>query len=356
MTQKVPRLHTIYYYASGSCNLRCRHCWIEPDYSGNAPATYTPFAKLEPVFVKAKELGLVSVKLTGGEPYLHPEIDVVIEKLIGMGLRIIIETNGTLLNADRIEVLKKHNIFISVSLDGATRETHEGLRAVPGCYDQLLKNMRLMQSAGKSYQVIFSLHKKNMAELADAIKLAVENGAGSFKINPINDLGRGGEMKENSELLTVAETLEFYKGEFQQIVKGCPIKVHFDIPPALKSLTDLSGNGTGCCGIMGILGMLHDGSAGLCGIGEKVADMNFGSLIDGDIEKIWRENVFLQQIRERFPGNLGGVCGRCRMKMHCGGKCLAHTFVSTGSLTEGFPFCEEALRCGLFPATRLNNE
>lgn len=354
MAIQVPRLHTIYYYASGSCNLRCRHCWIEPDYSGNAPATHTPFAKLEPVFFKAKELGLRTVKLTGGEPYLHPEIDHIIEKLISMDLRIIMETNGTLLNSDRIEMLKKNNIFVSVSLDGATRQTHEGLRAVPGCYDQLLKNMRLMQSAGLRYQVIFSLHKKNMAELADAIRLAVENGAGSFKINPITDLGRGGAMKENSELLNVAETLDFYNGEFTEMIKGSPIKVHFDIPPAFKSLTDLRVNGLGCCGILGILGLLHDGTAGLCGIGEKVAEMNFGLVGADGLEKIWHENPFLQQIRSSFPGDLHGVCARCRMKMHCGGKCLAHTYVTTGSLIEGSPFCEEALRLGIFPPTRLD--
>lgn len=353
MTVKVPRLHTIYYYASGSCNLRCRHCWIEPDYSGHSPATYTPFNKLEPVFAEAKKLGLCSVKLTGGEPYLHPEIDLAIEKLINMGLRVIIETNGTLLNPERVGILKKNGIFVSVSLDGATRQTHESLRAVSGCYDQLLQNMRLMQAAGLRYQVIFALHKKNMAELADAITLAVEHGAGSFKINPINDLGRGGAMKENSELLSVAGTLEFYNGEFAEMIKGCPIKVHFDIPPAFKSLTDLRDNGLGCCGLLGILGLLHDGTAGLCGIGEQVPEMNFGSVLNGGLQKIWQENPFLQQIRGSFPGNLHGICGRCRMKMHCGGKCLAHTYVTTGSLIKGFPFCEEALLSGLFPVTRL---
>lgn len=351
---KIPQLHTIYYYASGSCNLRCRHCWIEPDFGANVPAAFTPFAVLEPVFVEAIKLGLRNVKLTGGEPFLHPEIDAIIENLIKKGLGVTIETNGTLLNRERVAVLAQHKVSIAVSLDGATRETHENLRAVDGCYDMLLRNMALMQEAGMRYQVIFSLHKQNARELADAIRLVIAKGAASFKINPINDLGRADEMKSASELFSVAETLDFYNGEFAQIVKDCPIPVYFDIPPALKSLSDLRRNNMGVCGIIGILGLLHDGSAGLCGIGEKIPEMNFGSVLDGGLEKIWTENSFLQQIRESFPGNLRGVCSRCRMKMHCGGKCMAHTFVATGSLVEGFPFCEEALRLGLFPKTRLN--
>ncbi|MBU1109725.1 MAG: radical SAM protein [Candidatus Riflebacteria bacterium] len=355
MANKVSQLHTIYYYASGSCNLRCRHCWIEPGFSDAAAAdSYTPFALLRPVFEEAKTLGLCSVKLTGGEPFLYPEIDDIIESLINMKLRVTIETNGTLLNPQRVESLAGHGIFVAVSLDGAAKATHESLRGVEGCYDKLLQNMALMQKAGIRYQVIFSLHKKNAGELADAIKLAISMGAGSFKINPINDLGRADKMKSNSELHSVAETLAFYNGEFAEIVKDCPIPVHFDIPAALKSLTDLRKQSMGVCGIMGILGLLHDGSAGLCGIGEKIPEMNFGSVLNGGLTKIWQENKFLQQIREGFPRNLQGVCGRCRMKMHCGGKCLASTFAATGSLVAGFPFCEEALRSGLFPQTRLN--
>jgi hypothetical protein len=35
------------------------------------------------------------------------------------------------------------------------------------------------------------------------------------------------------------------------------------------------------------------------------------------------------------------------------GKCLANTYWATGDLFAGFPFCQEALDQGLFPAKRL---
>jgi len=69
----VPPLTSLYLYIAGSCNLACRHCWITPSYQpdgGNGQ-----FVKLEYVdkaIREARPLGLRSIKLTGGEPTLHP--------------------------------------------------------------------------------------------------------------------------------------------------------------------------------------------------------------------------------------------------------------------------------------------
>ncbi|HNX51405.1 MAG TPA: radical SAM protein, partial [Thermoanaerobaculaceae bacterium] len=68
----VPPLHTIYFYVTGSCNLRCRHCWIDPVTESQRSTLHLPWRELKPIFEEARALGLSSVKLTGGEPFLHP--------------------------------------------------------------------------------------------------------------------------------------------------------------------------------------------------------------------------------------------------------------------------------------------
>ncbi len=100
--------------------------------------------------------------------------------------------------------------------------------------------------------------------------------------------------------------------------------------------------------------MLHDGRAGLCGIGEHVKELDFGSLLEpGAVRRVWEQNVTLQAIRENVPRRLKGICGRCMFRNYCLGKCVANTFTSTGDLFEGFPFCEQAYAEGLFPENRL---
>ena len=66
-------LNQIYFYLTKGCNLRCRHCWIAPKYQGDGqshPALDVDLFKS--IVAQAKPLGLGGVKLTGGEPLIHP--------------------------------------------------------------------------------------------------------------------------------------------------------------------------------------------------------------------------------------------------------------------------------------------
>ncbi|PJA62762.1 MAG: SynChlorMet cassette radical SAM/SPASM protein ScmF, partial [Candidatus Portnoybacteria bacterium CG_4_9_14_3_um_filter_44_9] len=99
-----------------------------------------PYVKLEYVekaIHDGKPLGLSSIKLTGGEPTLHPQFRELVTLIDEAGLDILIETNGTLIDNSMAQFLKsKSNVrFISVSLDGAIAETHDALRSVLGSFE-----------------------------------------------------------------------------------------------------------------------------------------------------------------------------------------------------------------------------
>ena len=350
--QIVPQLRSIYFYACGDCNLKCRHCWIEPPVRDAKPK-HASWDKLMPIFEEGLSLGLSSVKLTGGEPCLHPEIVTIINDLAQMGLKVSMETNSTLLTPEIVKSLKQAKAFVAVSLDGPNKELHEGLRGIPGSFKKAIFGINLLKKAGIRFQVICSLHKGNLEELRQMPGFVTELGAASLKINPITGLGRSADMEQNNELISLPELLEFHNGSFQEIQKASSIPIFFDIPPAFKSLMEISNKRFGVCGILNILGVLHDGSAGLCGIGERVEELNFGNPLKVGLKKIWEETPLLNKIRNQFPDNLRGICSRCKMKAYCFGKCMAHTYSKTGDVLNGFPFCEAALKLGLFPISRL---
>ncbi len=77
--------------------MRCRHCWIAPKYQteGNSyPALDLDLFKA--IIEQAKPLGLTGVKLTGGEPLLHPQIKEILEHIRAENLDLTVETNGVL--------------------------------------------------------------------------------------------------------------------------------------------------------------------------------------------------------------------------------------------------------------------
>jgi len=102
------------------CNLACPYCL--PD--GREPADLLSLSQRLQVVAAAVQLGASSLRLTGGEPLLHPELEALVkavQPLRQMGLRdIALTSNGTLLTAARAQALREAGLDrITLSLDGA---------------------------------------------------------------------------------------------------------------------------------------------------------------------------------------------------------------------------------------------
>ena len=194
LPEGVPPLTSLYLYISGSCNLACRHCWITPTYqSVENGGQHIEVDDVRKAIREARPLGLQTVKLTGGEPVLHPQFRELVSLLDGDGLQIHIETNGTFIDRNLAKFLKqrKHVSFISVSLDGADEDTHEGLRGVRGSFALAVSGIRNLVEQGIRPQLICTLHRGNVYQMEAIIQLAQDLGCGSVKFNHVQQVGRG---------------------------------------------------------------------------------------------------------------------------------------------------------------------
>jgi SynChlorMet cassette radical SAM/SPASM protein ScmF len=343
-----PPLKTMYFY-NRNCNLRCRHCWILPGFNEELSGELT-FPEVRELVCRGKELGLNGVKLLGGEPLLLPYIREFIDFLISGKLKIMIETNGTLIDDDIAERLAASDPFVSISLDGSSAETHALLRGNPESFHQAVSGIRKLVARNIRPQVIFCLHGGNRHDLDSAVHLARELGASSIKINYISDMGRARDM--TGERLSVKEFIDIYHSSGDR--SSGDFRVLFDIPPAFLSITTLAEKGSGkTCGIRNIIGVLSNGDLSICGIGNIEKELLLGNIRTHSLESVWKYDTTIRMIRENLPGKLGGVCSRCMFKKTCMGRCIANTYHRTGKLLDGDLFCGEAYRLGLFPETRL---
>lgn len=290
------------------------------------------------------------VKLLGGEPLLFPYFRELIAFLIDERIRIMIETNGTLIDDAIARQLGGANPFVSISLDGSNRKTHGLLRGNPDSFDKAVGGIRKLVANGVRPQIIFCLHAGNRDDLDNIIGYARDLGTASIKINFITSVGRARDIA--SERLSVADFIAIYKLHEKESYPD--FKVQFDIPPAFHGIDCLvKGDNQGTCGIKGILGVLSNGDISICGIGNIRRDLVLGNVRTHRIEPIWNGNEVLRTIRTNVPRGLGGVCGRCMFKESCMGRCIANTYYETGSLFAGDRFCTEAHELGLFPESRL---
>lgn len=351
-------LNSIYFYLTEGCNLACRHCWIAPKYqTGDISYPYLDVNLFRFILRQAKHLGLSAVKLTGGEPLLHPRILDIINIVRKEELRLTMETNGILCTPEIARAISNcKNPFVSVSLDAADPEIHEWIRGVNGSFKSALNGIRNLVEAGLKPQIIMTIMRKNKDQIEPIVRLSESLGAGSVKFNILQPTARGEKLHQSGDSLTIEELVELGRWVENTLSASTNMRIVYSHPPAFRPLGKMFGsNGIGCdiCGIFNILGVLADGSYALCGIGETVPELVFGHASKDSLKEVWEGAQVLLRIREGLPEGLQGVCSRCVMKYMCLGSCIAQNYYQYRSLWAPFWYCEQAKEAGLFPETRL---
>src|SRR5437762_3404875 len=95
------------------CNLSCAYCNEYDDFSKPVPVE-TMYGRID----RLAELGTTIVTISGGEPLLHPELDLIISRIRQHGIIAGMITNGYLLTAERIHGLNKAGLdHLQISID-----------------------------------------------------------------------------------------------------------------------------------------------------------------------------------------------------------------------------------------------
>ena len=357
LPEGITPLTSLYLYISGSCNLACRHCWISPTYkAGGNGGQFVKIDYIRKAIQEAKPLGLRRVKLTGGEPFLHPQFREIVSLISSEGLSIQIETNGTLIDQQMAKFLKqiKRFSFISVSVDGADAETHEALRVVPGSFESAVNGIKNLVEQRFQPQLICTLHKGNVSQIAEVIEMAERIGCRSIKFNHVQHMGRGEDFAIEQGL-KVFELINLYRRIENGFTSKNKIPVHFDIPFAFYSIRKLLDDNLSRCTVRNILGMLAGGELSLCGIGVTAPELIYGHIEKDSLRDVWCHSPGLTQLREQIPSQLEGICGQCLHRDLCLGSCVANNFHVSGKLNAPYQFCDSAEAQGLFPASRKRN-
>jgi len=142
------------------CSLRCTGCYA---YSFDRKADMDR-ALLERVLGEARELGIRFIVVTGGEPYLYPDLEDVFAAF--PDLIFMTYTNGQHLDAARVARLAElGNVWPAVSVEGYEEETDA--RRGRGVYAKLIAAMARMREQGLMFGISATPTRHNAEVLAD---------------------------------------------------------------------------------------------------------------------------------------------------------------------------------------------
>src|SRR5688572_19106594 len=98
-------LDTLWFQVGGTlCNLACTHCFVSCSPT-NHTHEFLTLDEIRRCLVEAVELGVKEYYFTGGEPFLNPEMEAILEETLRCGPASVL-TNGLLLDPARARRLR----------------------------------------------------------------------------------------------------------------------------------------------------------------------------------------------------------------------------------------------------------
>ena len=337
------KVRLIAWEVTRSCNLHCRHCRAAADCGpyGNELSTAQCFSLLDEIAGFAKPL----IILTGGEPLLRPDIFDIARYGTEKGLRMVLATNGTLVDGKTARRLLESGIKrVSVSIDGKDAVSHDALRGEPAAFAGAMAGISALKDAGMELQINTTVTTANLDQLKDILDLAVKIGAAAHHIFLLVPTGRGRDLA--GQEITAAEyekTLVWFHEASQDCrlqLKATCAPHYFRIcrqqktkKPASQTPSGHFNTATrGCLGGISFCFVSHIGQVQPCGYLELAC----GNVREQGFISIWQNSEVLRNLRDF--GKYGGKCGRCEFIRVCGG-CRARAYEATGNYLAEEPLC-----------------
>ena len=207
----------IFFHILTNCNLKCRHCYINPEQHGRKPLPPETLEAWLELF--AKKSNEANVIFLGGEPTMHPALSLAVKKAKVLGYNsITIDTNGYLFNDILSKVTPDDVDYFSFSLDGATRRTNDMIRG-KGCYDKCIAGIRNAITRGFHTSLIYTVSADNILELDLMATLLEDLGINRFFIQVIGIRGKSAKRGREGLQVSRSEWLKIIPVVAQKIAR-----------------------------------------------------------------------------------------------------------------------------------------
>nr|VFK64643.1 MAG: radical SAM additional 4Fe4S-binding SPASM domain-containing protein [Candidatus Kentron sp. UNK]VFK71162.1 MAG: radical SAM additional 4Fe4S-binding SPASM domain-containing protein [Candidatus Kentron sp. UNK] len=321
------------------CNLKCQHCIYS---SGNADENELTTNEIHGLIDQIAGMNVISIEFLGGEPFFHKHLDDFVAHARERKLKVVMNTNGTLLTKLWLDQFQDAILLFKISFDGESSESHDNFRGVKGAYAKTTASIRMLQSRGIDTCLITTIYKGNLGQVEDILAKAAEMlSRGTYTVTVMMPLGRGENLADVClSPLEVQSLLSVLHVAKQRYRKTHPeINIKEELPQAMilwgKDEKRPDGKRT-CTAAISQMGISADGWAYPCtsmtGYRHNDHSVRTHRLID-----IWNQSHLFRIVRDRQ--SVGGKCAQCEYLDQCGGGCRYAAWALGDGLQGEDPLC-----------------
>ncbi len=319
----------IYIDITSECSLNCPFCLSD---SGRKMKIHMPLNIIRQIATEAKKIGVMYIKIGGGDPFLHPDIAKIIALFRSAGCFLSLSTNSVTTTPEIARLLAKFNVKTSISLEGMEK-TNDSLRE-PGHFRRALEALEILKKAGANVLIRTTLLRQNLGEIPELVELAKSRGV-KAKFAYCRPAGRA---VLNQMILGPQDSFAYFKVlEYLNDPAVLPYVLMdegmmFDQPP---EIVPKLFRGRMCGAANRSMHIDVYGKVSPCiFLGPA---FSYGKIyVDGTIEEFWRGEVGnkFHDIRAISEPKECGQCSRI-----CKYECLANRFYFHGDFKQQDPNC-----------------
>ena len=344
----------VVWNSTRTCNLKCRHCYMNSDARKYQDELTTAEAKK---FIDDLADFHVPVLLfSGGEPLIRPDFFELAEYAEKKGVRPTLSTNGTLITREAARRIKDIGVgYVGISLDGL-QDVNDEFRGHEGAFQAAMEGIENCVAVGQRVGLRFTINHHNIQELEHIFDFIERENINRVCFYHLVYSGRGSQMMDEDV------TAEESRRAMDIIIRRTR---DFEERGLKKEILTVDNH---CDGVYMYLKALKEGRVELAAQIQKYISMNggnrsgiafgevdplgyvhpdqftqhhtFGNVRERKFGDIWSDtsNPIMRGLKDRKP-LLKGRCAKCRFLDNCNGNFRTRAEARTGDFWESDPSC-----------------
>lgn len=337
-----------------TCNLHCRHCYMDADAHAHEGELTTAEAKK---FIDdLAAFHVPALLLSGGEPLTREDFFELAEYASARGVRPTLSTNGTLITEESAKKIKAAGVaYVGVSLDGP-EHVNDAFRGKQGAYGAAMRGIQNCVAAGQRVGLRFTINKANVGNLDEIFDFIEREHIDRACFYHLVYAGRGEAMADDDvtpdESRRAMDTIIRRTRDYE--ARGLEKEIltvdnHCD-GVYLYLTAKREGDEALAERIWNLISMNGGNRSGIA-FGEVDPEGNvhpdqftqyytFGNVKERSFGDIWRDesNPVLAGLKDRKP-RLKGRCSKCKFLSVCNGNFRTRAEARTGDYWASDPAC-----------------
>lgn len=321
--QKKEKVMTAYIHLTNQCNLHCVGCYSFDDKRNRAEDM--GYEEICVAIKKLADIGIENLVFSGGEPLLRKDItEIVRYAKIECQLRnIVLITNGTIYNKEKLANISKYVDTVSVSVDSYAEDCPAFIRD-EGIFNRIVRTIEFLKESGSKVNILPTVHHLNANKLSEYVKLA--NQLGVTMSFSILTACFEGEMKQ-------------YLPRSKDIQTISDFMLHTDIFIEDTSIGGEVLQAENYCGAgKTMISIGTQGNVYPCHM-LMYEEFCIGNIREETITTMREKEKKAKIFSSLEVDNLTGGCKECQFKYFCGGGCRARAYLKHKDLLAKDPYC-----------------